>query len=807
MKVPVCVLLTILHTSFCVDLTYYVEEGKSPGTYLGDIASDTHLMYNVPHKDRNLITFSQLQQDVTSSSQLFRVSKKTGKLYTAQMLDAEALCTRKSECFKIVEVAVKKAKSFMKILEIKVVIQDVNDHQPEFPEKVVNITFSEGDRIGMRKSIPNAIDRDVGVTNSQISYQLKKNVNEPFSLSVSQNADGTSKLSINLEGSLDREIKDSYLIQVIAKDTGPPAKQSILNVHISVTDINDNAPIFSKKVYNVSIENELSEMSPVAILFARDLDSGKMGRIAYHFSSQSSDIVKSHFELDKTTGEIFLRKKFTLGQQLTYALYVEATDGGSPPLSSFAKVLVNLINQQNNAPTIDVNFVSASTEKTATISEDMEVGSFIAYVKVTDHDAGQNGDVNCDLHHDKFQLQSLGVKKYKITIKNPVDREIEDHHDIRINCQDKGSPPLHAESKFSIKVMDVNDVRPKFSKETYKFWIYENQKSKISVGFINATDPDLGPGGRLTYSMLTNNKHFLPFQIADNGLISTIVSLDHEYQDVYKFQILVKDGGTPSLNDTVDVVVEVKDENDNAPYFTYPSVNPFTLDVVYYPHHSNNITILRASDSDSRENAFLKYEITQGNDKQLFIINHYTGLLSFSRVVTQNDAGTYELQFVVKDSGTPPLSAVTNMLLVLTISNKTNEILNTIHVQADDKIHLNIAIIIVLVTVTLSVVITAFMSICILRCNDWINTSHKDGLNPSNRCFSEQRHLMCPSYNTASLADISVTGERYKARKINSKGSKSESFPEDAMDNGEKGLASPIKPQTTTDIAHQVSIH
>ncbi|CAE1230410.1 PCDHD2 [Acanthosepion pharaonis] len=665
------------------------------------------------------------------------------------------MCKRHKDCFKMVDVAIRKGTSPIKILEIKVIIQDVNDHRPDFADKQVNIQFSEGDFMGTKISIPHAMDRDVSIVNSQITYQLKKKTNEPFKLSVSKSVYGMSKLGITLEKRLDREVQDSYMIQVIAKDGGTSPKQSVLDVHISVTDVNDNFPAFSQNVYNVSIKNECSDISPVVILSATDLDSGENGRLTYHFSPETFDIAETHFKLNEVTGEIFLYKKFPLGKKSTYELYVEATDGGNPPLSSVAMVQVNLINQQNNAPTIDMNFVSASTRNTVAISEDIAVGSFIAYVKVIDHDVGQNGEISCYLYHDKFQLQNLGPKKYQVIVKNPLDRETEDHHDITISCQDKGFPLLHSESKFYIQVMDVNDVQPQFPKETYKFRIYENQRPKLPVGFINATDPDMGPGGKLTYSLLTNNKEFLPFQITDNGQISTVMSLDHEFQDIYKFQVFVKDNGTPSLNNTVNVIVEVRDKNDNAPYFTFPSVNPFTLDFHYYPHHTNNITVLRASDSDSRENAFLKYEIIEGNKNRLFAINHYTGLLTFTRVVTQYDAGTYDLQFVVKDSGTPVLSAIATLILKLTVSNKTYEMLNAIHIRTHNKIHLDFMIAIVLVAISASVIITASVSICILRCNSQRNVPHSCVDNTPANC--EQTHVKSSAYLVSSLRNVPVT--------------------------------------------------
>ena len=734
-------LIALLQICCGVDLTYTVEEGKSPGTYIGDISADSHVKINI--KDSSLITFNQLQQ-LTGSSQLFRVSKKTGKLYTMETLDAEVMCKRKKECFQLLDVAVQKETSTFRILEVKVKIKDINDHQPEFPQKQIRIEFSEDIGLGMRKSIPSARDKDIGINNSQVTYELKKYKDEPFSLIESKNVGGTSKLEISLTERLDRELKDSYLIQVVAKDGGSPQKQSILHVHIIVRDVNDNAPIFSKSIYNVSVKNEPSETLPIIVISATDKDSGQNGKISYRFSSQTSDNAKNIFKLNEETGEIFQSSKYEIGQEMLYNLYVEAKDGGNPPLTSIAMVTVNVVNQNNNAPIIKVNLATASKEKTVQIAEDIKTGSFIAYVKVTDNDPGQNGEVICNLYHDKFQLQNLGTKKYEVTLKNTLDREKEEHHDVVISCQDKGSPPLHSNSKFSIQVMDINDVEPQFTKDSFKFLIDENQNSRVTVGYINATDPDLGAGGKLSYSLITNNKHFLPFKISTNGLLSAIMSLDHEFQDTYEFQVFVKDNGTPSLNNTVNVIVEVTDKNDNAPYFTFPSVKPYNLDVTYYPHHTKNITQIKASDSDSQENAFLKYEIIRGNDKQMFSMHQYSGLLVFNRQLSPENAGSYQLDIVVKDSGSPVLSATTTLYLTLTISNKTSQMLNVVEIESEEKVHLNLVIIITVIAVTIAVFITASLSICIIRCNGQSNVAYAQAIDPSNRYVGEQRHLIAP---------------------------------------------------------------
>ncbi|XP_052828890.1 protocadherin beta-15 isoform X1 [Octopus bimaculoides] len=732
--------------SLSVDVTYHLEEENSPDSYIGNIATDLWLLSNIASKDHSLISFDMLQSQDSPTAQLFNVTHE-GKLYATQTVDAEILCLYNTECYKILKIAVRKEGTFMKILKVKVVIEDINDQWPEFPVKKIDIQFSEDDRNGVERSVPSAIDRDVSIQNSRITYELRKKNNEPFSLSVTKRMTGSSKLAIVLDKKLDREMNDSYILQVVAKNSKFQLRQSILNVQILVTDENDNLPVFSQNIYNTSVNNIHKLCRPLIVLSATDLDSGKNGQLTYLISTETSLVAREYFHLNETSGAIYLGKNFTSKHKKTYKLLVEARDNGDPPLSSTALVYIQVVNIENNPPIIDINFVFQLSRNVGEISEKINIDSFIAYVSVIDNNMGKNGEVKCDLHHAKFQLLDLGPNEYKMTLKQPVDREIRDHYDITISCQDKGTPPLQTLKKFSIKVMDVNDVKPMFNKNTFKFLTYENGKPNFPIGFINATDPDMGAGGQLTFSLLSTSKHVIPFQITDYGFISTTIPLDREQQNVYKFQVFVKDNGNPSLNNTANVIVEVLDENDNAPYFTFPSSDPFSLDVHYHPQSKKEITILRASDRDSHMNSFLRYEILKGNIKQLFAVNPYTGVLSYSRTVYQNDAGSYQLEFAVKDSGTPVLSATTTVSLTLTVSNKTSPALSTVQLKSDKMINLTWVIVIVTSAVIVSVAIVVSITLCVVRCNNNRNNQYITEIN-SDR---EKSHYTCVTKKSDTL--------------------------------------------------------
>ncbi|GAB1604102.1 protocadherin beta-15-like [Argonauta hians] len=743
------VLLTLLHYCLSKDMVYKVKEENIPHTYIGDISKDFQALDKSILKDKDLITFSQLQQ---KGQQLFNVTK-TGKLYTVQTLDAESTCSYEKECFKIVKVAVHKSKTFMKILKIKVIIEDINDHQPEFPEREIKLVFGEEDRNGRKKSIPTAVDKDISHQNSLITYKLK-NENEHFSLLVATQNDEITTLGIVLDQRLDREKEDHYNIEVIAKDQGNPPKQSILNVKIFIEDVNDNTPQFTQSIYNVSIELNHKMNIPVVTVSANDEDIGKNSKISYNFARKTAEKVRKYFTLNENTGKIYLAPSSKISQDVSYKLFIEARDGGSSPLSSIVTVIVNVINQHNNPPNIDVNFISTHNHNTATILEDVKVGSFIAYVMVTDNDAGHNGEVKCHIKDDTFKLQSMGSKEYKIVLKKAVDRETQEHYHFTVSCEDKGLPALKTDKDLSIQVLDVNDVKPHFTKDTFKFLTYENDKVNFPIGFINATDPDIGKGGELSYYLRNSKKqeYRLPFQIINSGFISTNQSLDREHRDFYEFEVFVKDNGKPSLNNTVNVEVEVLDRNDNAPYFTFPSVDPFTLDVHYHPQSKNDITVLKASDIDSHMNAFLRYEIMSGNERQLFKLDSFTGVLSYSRTVYQNDAGSYHLEFVVKDSGTPVLSARTSVSLTLTVSNKTSPMFTAVHLPSDNTIDATLLIIIVVAAVIVSIAIVVSITLCIVRCNNVRNSSAgRTEEKQAYQCHNEMRQLIYQGNNSVAV--------------------------------------------------------
>ena len=61
---------------------------------------------------------------------------------------------------------------------------------------------------------------------------------------------------ISTTGSLDRESKDRYILDVYAQVKGaPPSTSSPFQVVVMVSDENDNSPSFEKQEYKVSLQS------------------------------------------------------------------------------------------------------------------------------------------------------------------------------------------------------------------------------------------------------------------------------------------------------------------------------------------------------------------------------------------------------------------------------------------------------------------------------------------------------------------------------------------------------------------------
>lgn len=95
-----------------------------------------------------------------------------------------------------------------------------------------------------------AVDHDEG-RNGYIEYSLVVEPNLPFTL-------GSTDGLLRVSGRLDRELKPSYQLTVIARDRGEPPRSTQQLITVSILDENDNSPVFDPKQYSASVAENAS---------------------------------------------------------------------------------------------------------------------------------------------------------------------------------------------------------------------------------------------------------------------------------------------------------------------------------------------------------------------------------------------------------------------------------------------------------------------------------------------------------------------------------------------------------------------
>ncbi|XP_058852116.1 protocadherin alpha-4-like isoform X9 [Acipenser ruthenus] len=637
-------------------LRYSIHEESDHGTFVGNIAQDLGIDIKELENRRFRIVSGSKQQ-------YLQVNQKNGVLFVDQNIDREQMCDQHSDCLISLKIVLENP---LEIHYVDVEIVDINDHAPAFSDNETHLEIAESSQIGARFPLESAQDPDVG-SNSLRSYRLNKN--DHFELAE------YSKIPVLvLQKPLDREQTGMHYLILTALDGGNPQRSGILQITVTVLDINDNTPVFDNQVYSVDLQENAPRDTVVLKLNASDLDEGLNGEIVYAFGKSNKDTVSELFSIDTNTGEIKVKGSIDYEANIAFEIDVQATDRGHAPMAGHCSVVIHIIDVNDNTPEIEM------TSLTNHISEDAPLGTAIALISVTDLDSGVNGKIVCKLSEDvPFELKpSYKDNLYSLITKALLDREVTSQYNITVTAQDLGKPPLSSFKTFSVTVSDVNDNKPQFPQNPYTFYVLENNVPGDSILSIKAFDLDQNENGRISY--------LIPDTLIENRPVSSFVSINSENGDIYatnsfdfeelkqfQFYVLASDSGVPSLSSNVTVNVFVLDKNDNAPVILSPL--PKSGSSVSSEAVSRNVnagylvTKIRAYDADLGYNAWLSFSLQDSTDPALFRVRQYTGEIRTLRRCTESDDVLQKLTILVKDSGNISLS--TTMTLHITIVEDT----------------------------------------------------------------------------------------------------------------------------------------
>uniref|UniRef100_A0A8C8S7H2 Protocadherin alpha subfamily C, 2 n=1 Tax=Pelusios castaneus TaxID=367368 RepID=A0A8C8S7H2_9SAUR len=643
-------------------IKYSISEETERGVSVGNIAKDLGI-------EATTLSDRKFRMITSSSKQYFNLDLDRGALLVKERMDREALCDLLPSCFLGLELVIEQP---IEVHNVEVEVLDINDNAPRFPRQDYRLDISESAVPGTRFHIQSAQDPDVG-SNSVQSYRLSPS--HHFALDLKGFHRDSKLLELVLQQPLDREQSALQQLVLTAVDGGSPARSGTAQISIRVMDTNDNSPVFDQSTYAVQLLENAAPGTLVVKLNASDPDEGSNGEVRYSFSSYTPQKVRQLFTIDPASGEVRVNSTLDYEEASSYEIYVQATDRGPVSMAGHCKVLVNIVDANDNAPKVLL------TSLYSPVPENARPETVVALMSVTDQDSGLNKLVSLSIPPNiPFKLNSF-KNSYTLVTQGHLDRERASSYNITVTATDSGTPPLSSHKVICVDISDINDNPPRFEEPAYSIYIPENNALGVSLCTVKATDPDAKENAHVSYSLLSGEIQGLPVTSyvsikSDSGTVYAVNSFD--YEKLREFQVVVQaqDAGSPPLSSTVAVHVYVVDENDHAPQILYPTSTNASAAMEMIPRSANAgylVTKVIAIDSDSGQNAWLFYLLAHASDPDLFRVELHSGEIRTTRKLGDDNINTFNLTVVVRDNGEPSLSS--SVAIAIAVVDRVSKII------------------------------------------------------------------------------------------------------------------------------------
>uniref|UniRef100_A0A182ISV2 Cadherin domain-containing protein n=1 Tax=Anopheles atroparvus TaxID=41427 RepID=A0A182ISV2_ANOAO len=571
----------------------------------------------------------------------FVLNETNGLLKIAKLLDREKISDIKLAC--VVEDVAAERGDQMATAVLRVTVLDENDNNPKFRKPFYKHSIAENSQYGVPVCTVVAEDADL---NKTIRYSLE---GQPAVLELLHVDEQTGELVVR--NRIDHEEFGWLNFSVRAVDSGEPPRASFVEVFVQVLDENDNNPYFVDAVSDFYVAENASVGTEIAIVRAKDLDSGDFGRITYILDRISS---KEKFSIDPEKGVLRVAGPLDREETDEYMMAVEAWDNypygylNGESRNAFKHILVHVTDINDNVPVLQ------KPQGCSMITEYHNINEPIVKLRATDADdpVDGNGQISFDINDASgiFYIQQSAAHTAEVYARGPL-KNLYGNYTLEVLVSDLGAVPNTVRDTVEICVADFNDHAPVFvvpnGNATVK--VFENTTIGKPFFQVHAYDEDVGENAIVRYRLkMDSGGSYRKFAIdKDTGEISVASPLDRELQTVYDLRIEAYDQGIPTpLSNSVDLMVYVRDVNDNQPQFLLKEIS-----LNFTEHTTAGVERIRLPDTVDQDyldplegpSSTVCYYIVQGNEDEHFGLDPVSHELMVAKELDREKKSRYKL--------------------------------------------------------------------------------------------------------------------------------------------------------------------
>ena len=268
----------------------------------------------------------------------------------------------------------------------------------------------------------------------------------------------------------------------------------------------------------------------------------------------------------------------------------------------------------------------------------------------------------------------------RLGLTGPLDREHQAEYHLQLVATDGGYPPRSGTMDINIVVSDSNDNSPQFTQDIYEVTVPEDMLVGVVICTVTAEDADLGTSGHVQYVMSPQSAQWSHVFSVDNGTgeIRLIQSLDHEVTSLYQLVINACDLGPDPIPSSTEVLINVKDVNDNDPAITVDGVvRGGVVEVMENLPSDTVVAHIFVEDSDDGDNGLVVCTL---NSNDFYITKVYGNMfqLKTRRMLDREVTPAHHLTVTCTDGGSPSLRAVQNFDVLIQDHNDHPPVFNLV---------------------------------------------------------------------------------------------------------------------------------